>query len=123
PVVSRGDWGERDGMGEAAPCGLRARRRLGACPTWVPFDVVFVVFGLDQLTKWVIKTRLSGWETLHVITGFFNIVHAENRGVAFGFLAAASGAVRGVVLVGVAAVVLVYVTVLLARGRTRENAM
>jgi signal peptidase II len=85
--------------------------------------VAFAVFLLDQLSKWVIKSRVSAFDTIHVIPGFFNIVHAENRGVAFGLLAASSGAVRGIVLVGVAAVVLIYVTVLLARGRTRENGM
>src|SRR5579884_100426 len=88
-----------------------------------PFVVALVVFILDQASKWAIKTQLTTWDTIHVIPGFFNIVHAENRGVAFGFLSGASGALRGIVLVGVAAAVLVYVTVLLWRGRTRENAM
>jgi signal peptidase II len=110
-------------MGEAAPGRLRTRGALASCPTWLPFAVAFVVFALDQISKWVIKTRLSTWDTVHVIPGFFNIVHAENRGVAFGFLAASSGAVRGIVLVGVAAAVLVYVTVLLWTGRTRENTL
>lgn len=86
-----------------------------------PFLIALVVFVLDQVSKWAIKAQLTAWDTIHVIPGFFNIVHAENRGVAFGFLSAASGPVRGIVLVGVAAAVLVYVTVLLWRGRTREN--
>jgi len=89
----------------------------------VPFAIALIVFALDQLTKWLIKARLNTRDTVHVIPGFFNIVHAENRGVAFGFFSGASGAWRGVVLVGISAAVLIYVAAVLWRERTRENAL
>src|SRR5579884_1481410 len=90
---------------------------------WFPFIVAVFVFVLDQLTKWAIKMKLTPWDTVHVIPGFFNIVHAENRGVAFGFLSGATGPWRGLLLVGISGVVLVYVAIVLWRGRTRDNAM
>ena len=41
------------------------------------------IFALDRLTKWLIETHVSFLDTLRVIPGFFDIVHTENRGVAF----------------------------------------
>ena len=42
------------------------------------------VFALDRLTKWIVETRVSLVESYRVIPGFFDIVHSQNRGVAFG---------------------------------------
>ena len=42
------------------------------------------VFALDRLTKWIIETRVSFFDTYRVIPGFFDIVRSQNRGVAFG---------------------------------------
>ena len=42
------------------------------------------VFVLDRLTKWIIESRLSFFDTHKVIPGFFDIVRSQNRGVAFG---------------------------------------
>ena len=41
---------------------------------------------LDRITKIYIQRNFSPWDTKPVIAGFFNIVHAENPGAAFGFL-------------------------------------
>ena len=89
----------------------------------VPFSIAAIVFALDQFTKWLIKTNLPGWQTIHVIPGLFNIVHAENRGVAFGFLSNSNAPWRGLLLVGASSLVLIYVSWLLWRGRTHGNAM
>src|SRR5215469_9388047 len=42
------------------------------------------VFALDRLTKWLIETHVSFTDTYRVLPGFFDIVHSQNRGVAFG---------------------------------------
>jgi signal peptidase II len=42
------------------------------------------VFALDRLSKWLIESRVSFADNFRVIPGFFDIVHSENRGVAFG---------------------------------------
>jgi signal peptidase II len=50
-----------------------------------------------------------------VIPGFFDIVHTENRGMAFGLFSRGESTIRSVLLVGVALVVLVVVVVMLWR--------
>ena len=46
---------------------------------------------LDQITKWVILRTLDINESITVMSGFFNLVHVRNRGMAFGFLNRAGG--------------------------------
>ncbi len=82
----------------------------------LPFVVAATVFTLDRITKWLIQTHLSLWEQLTVIPRFFNIVHAENPGVAFGLFANSTGWWRNIALIGISLAVLVYITyTLLAR--------
>jgi signal peptidase II len=80
-----------------------------------PFSIAAAVFLLDRLTKWIIKSHVDAQETLSVIPGCFNIVHAENPGVAFGFLADASGVWRNFFLIGLSATVLVFITLMLLK--------
>ncbi len=89
--------------------------------TLLPFTLTALIFALDQWTKWLIKTHVSIWETIPVIPGCFNIVHAENPGVAFGFLADSGFAWRGAILIGVSTLVLAYVIFLLWRGRKTSS--
>ncbi len=49
-----------------------------------------LVVALDQLSKWLITQDLP-LDASRRITGFFNLVHIENPGAAFSFLAAAAG--------------------------------
>jgi signal peptidase II len=48
------------------------------------YGTALAVFALDRFTKWLIESRVSFTDTFRVIPGFFDIVHSENRGVAFG---------------------------------------
>jgi signal peptidase II len=80
-----------------------------------PFSIAAAVFLLDRLTKWIVKSHVDAQETLSVIPGCFNIVHAENPGVAFGFLADASGVWRNFFLIGLSATVLVFITLMLLK--------
>ena len=93
----------------------RDRIRTNIIDRFIPFLIATAVFGLDRITKGIIKEHLSAWDTLTVIPRFFNIVHAENPGVAFGFLADVSGAWRNIVLIGLSVVVLVFISTLLWR--------
>lgn len=77
------------------------------------FGIAAMVVLLDRLTKLVIETSVPAWETYVVIPNFFNIVHTENRGAAFGLLADASAEWRSFVLVGLSVVVMVFVGSLL----------
>ena len=42
------------------------------------------VFILDRFTKRLIENNLSFMDTYRVVPGFFDIVHSQNRGIAFG---------------------------------------
>ena len=44
------------------------------------------VIVLDQVSKWAVIRSLKVHESVPVITGFFNLVHVRNRGMAFGFM-------------------------------------
>jgi signal peptidase II len=51
---------------------------------WIAYGSAVAVLALDRITKRLVETRLSFDDTLKVIPGFFDIVHSQNRGVAFG---------------------------------------
>lgn len=81
----------------------------------IPFLIAASVLALDQVTKSLIKTHVTAWDTLTVIPKFFNIVHAENPGAAFGLLADASGAWRDTILIGLSTAVLLFISTILLR--------
>jgi len=75
------------------------------------------VFGLDRLTKVIIGQRVSGSASYRVIPGFFDIVHSENRGVAFGIFNDSAFEWRSLALIVVAVVAVIFVGVYLWRER------
>jgi signal peptidase II len=48
------------------------------------YGAAAAVFALDRFTKWLIESHVSFTDTYRVLPGFFDIVHSQNRGVAFG---------------------------------------
>jgi signal peptidase II len=82
-----------------------------------PFVLAAGVVLLDRFTKGLIKSNIGLWDRPHdVIPGFFDIVHTENPGIAFGLLADTSGAWRNVVLIGFSIAVLTVIATMLLRG-------
>jgi signal peptidase II len=73
------------------------------------YGAAAVVFLIDRLTKWLIETHVSFVDTFRVIPGFFDIVHSQNRGVAFGIFSDSSSEWRTLLLVlfSIAAVLVV----------------
>src|SRR5947208_13108182 len=63
------------------------------------FGTAGAVFVLDRLTKRIIESRLSFFDTHKVIPGFFDIVRSQNRGVAFGIFNDSTSEWRTVLLV------------------------
>ena len=82
----------------------------------IPFFIAAAVVVLDRLTKEIIKSRLSPWDSINVLPGFFNIVHTENPGIAFGMLADLSSPWRDVLLVGFSVAVLLVISAVLVRS-------
>jgi len=59
--------------------------------TKVPYLILAgVLLALDQASKTLIEGRIFQGQTVAVIPGFFNLVHARNRGAIFGFLSGSS---------------------------------
>ncbi|NOY69466.1 MAG: signal peptidase II [Deltaproteobacteria bacterium] len=54
---------------------------------------------LDQVTKYIILVHVPRWNVIPVIHGFFNIVHVENPGGAFGMLATQGPGLRAFVFI------------------------
>jgi signal peptidase II len=79
------------------------------------YGLAAAVFVIDRLTKWIIETGVGFFDTHVVIPGFFDIVHSQNRGAAFGLFAESSSEWRTVVLIGFSAVALVALVVMLWR--------
>lgn len=64
----------------------------------------------DRITKLMILHSMGSFDTISVISHWLRIVHAENPGAAFGFLAEGSTPfLRGIVLIGISGVVLFFV--------------
>ena len=58
-----------------------------------------IVIVLDQVTKAMILNTLPLSGSLSIIPGFFNLVHVQNPGGAFGFLAHQSDVIRKIVFI------------------------
>lgn len=83
--------------------------------------LIALVVLIDRLTKLYIRAAFTTADLKPVIPGFFNIVHTENPGAAFGMLADSSGAWRSLFLVGVSLVVMVIIGVMLWKPHTGMN--
>jgi len=79
------------------------------------YGLAVAVFGLDRLSKWIIETRVSAFDVHTVIPGFFDIVHSQNRGVAFGLMNDSHSAWHTMVLIVFSAAALVLIAGLLWR--------
>lgn len=79
------------------------------------YGLAGAVFAVDRLTKWIIETRVSFYDSHVVIPGFFEIVHSQNQGAAFGLFAQSTSEWRSVLLIGFSIVALVTLVVMLWR--------
>lgn len=55
---------------------------LGRVELWLPLVVVV----LDQVTKWLVRTRIPMYGSVEVIPNFLDLTHVRNTGAAFGFM-------------------------------------
>jgi signal peptidase II len=73
------------------------------------YGLAALVFLLDRITKRIIEARVSVFDTHTVIPGFFDIVHAKNRGAAFSLFADSNSAWRPFFLIGLSLAALLLV--------------
>lgn len=79
------------------------------------YGLACAVFAVDRLTKWIIETRVSFYDSHVVIPGFFEIVHSQNQGAAFGLFSQSTSEWRSILLIGFSIVALVALVVMLWR--------
>ena len=75
------------------------------------------VVALDRLTKWIVETWVSLADSFRVIPGFFDIVHTQNRGVAFGLFDDSANGWRASLLVALSLSAVVLLSALLWNPR------
>jgi signal peptidase II len=79
--------------------------------------IVIAVVVVDRVTKLYIRGAFSFADTKPVIPGFFNIVHVENPGAAFGMLADSPTAWSSALLAGISLVVMTVIGLMLWRPK------
>jgi signal peptidase II len=78
-------------------------------------SIAGVIFAIDRITKVVVEQKISVYDNITVIPGFFDLVHTKNRGAAFGILSEGDGALRTFFLIGVSMAVLCFISIVLMR--------
>ena len=71
--------------------------------------ITFLVFGGDQVTKTLVKDSIPHGAVIPVVSGFFNLIHTENSGIAFSLFAGASASWKMVLLIAVSMALLITV--------------
>ena len=71
--------------------------------------VVGVALPLDQLSKFLVESRLAHGERVPIVEGFFYVAHARNPGAAFGLFSwvASDGKLMGFAIVSFAAILVI----------------
>ena len=85
--------------------------------------IIAAVVIVDRISKLYIQHNFAAWDMKPVIAGFFNIVHAENPGAAFGFLSESTSQLRSVFLVGVSLAVMAIIGTMLFRPGVKKSTL
>ncbi len=79
--------------------------------------IIIVIFAGDQITKNMVQKWIPRGMVVPVISGFFNIIHTENTGIAFSLFAGASPSWKMVLLIAVSLALLVAVLIVALKSR------
>jgi signal peptidase II len=85
------------------------------------YGVAALIFAADRITKMIVEARVSALDTIHVIPGFFDIVHSKNRGVAFGMFNDSTNEWRTIALIVLACAAVIFVSMLLWRPQKLDR--
>ncbi len=72
------------------------------------FTLFSILVILDAITKYVVVSRLTQFDTIVVIPHFFNIVLVRNRGIAFGLFSGIGKFYKNIVLILIALFVVYF---------------
>jgi signal peptidase II len=85
------------------------------------YGTAAAVLALDRLSKWIVESTLSAYDTVRVIPGLFNIVRSENRGMAFGIMNDSTNEWRTTLLLVFSAAAVVFVAAMLWNGQRLDR--
>jgi signal peptidase II len=80
-----------------------------------------VVIVLDQISKLIVVRSIPAHDAVPVINGFFNLVHARNRGMAFGLMNRSHFDLFSYILVAATFVAIVLLVYWFSRIRTEDK--
>ena len=86
------------------------------------FAIAFMVTLLDQITKWLVSSRIPLYGSMVVIKGFLNLVHIRNTGVAFGMLSGFHVPYRAVLLALISLAAMFFIIMYLRRLQMGQKA-
>ncbi|MGD0498637.1 MAG: signal peptidase II [Bryobacteraceae bacterium] len=86
-------------------------------PRGKAYGLAAAIFALDRLTKWIVESRVSFFDSYKAIPGFFEIVRTQNRGVAFGMFNDAAPGWRSALLAALTAAAVIAVGAVLWKAR------
>lgn len=81
------------------------------------YSLAAAVFALDRITKLLVERLVSFTDTRTIIPGFFDIVHSQNRGVAFGIFNDSTFEWRTAFLIALSAVAVIVVSLIIWNAR------
>jgi signal peptidase II len=76
---------------------------------FAPFVLSAAIIIFDRITKIAIRDNMDNFSAVNIVTGWLRIIHTENPGAAFGVLADGNPVLRPIILIGVSALVLMFV--------------
>ena len=85
------------------------------------YSAAAAVVAFDRITKWLIESRVSFYDTKRIIPGFFDIIRSENRGVAFGLFNDSTSEWRTTVLVLISVAAVIAVSAILWKPNKLDN--
>lgn len=85
---------------------------------WVG-SIISILVVLDQLTKYLVESRIRLYEIITIIPGFFNLTHVRNKGAAFSLFADAPAVFRIAFFVTITLVAVVVIGVLIRKTHER----
>src|SRR4030043_1330737 len=90
---------------------------------WVLSIFCFGILLLDQWTKSLIVQKLSLYQRVGVIQGFFNIIHVRNTGGAFGIFGGEKGGLGSILFVVVSLIAIGAIVFLFLKIKENEKTL
>lgn len=79
--------------------------------------IALVVVAGDQITKHIVSASVPRGTIIPVISGFFNIIHTQNSGIAFSLFAGASSSWKMALVITISVALLVTVVIVALKSR------